>query len=55
MSAFERQRELASLEKSETKDFLACLTVAEREQLEEYWPLWARREQMPPPGRGGSG
>ncbi|KLI65257.1 ATP-binding protein [Aurantiacibacter marinus] len=31
-------------------DFLGELSGAERERLQAYWPLWARREQMPPPG-----
>lgn len=50
MGEIERQRALVAAEPPERTDFLAELKDDERDLLESYWPLWARREQMPPPG-----
>lgn len=50
MSGTENQRVLTALDDPERYDFLAELAGDERDLLENYWPLWARREQLPPAG-----
>ncbi len=50
MSGTENQRALTALDDPERYDFLAELSGDERDLLENYWPLWARREQLPPSG-----
>ncbi|WP_120076403.1 DNA-packaging protein [Aurantiacibacter odishensis] len=48
MEEIERGKALAKAEDPERYDFLDELNAAERDLLEYHWPLWARREQMPP-------
>lgn len=48
MEEIERGKALAKAEDPERYDFLDELDAAERDLLEYHWPLWARREQMPP-------
>ena len=48
MEEIERGKALAKAEDAERYDFLDELNAAERDMLEYHWPLWARREQMPP-------
>ncbi|WP_434781439.1 terminase large subunit domain-containing protein [Aurantiacibacter hainanensis] len=48
MSDIERQHALVTAEHPERQHFLDELNEGERDLLESYWPLWARREQMPP-------
>jgi phage terminase large subunit-like protein len=45
-----RQEWLVGLEQPRRKTFLSCLGTPEREMLERHWRLWARPEQLPPPG-----
>ncbi|WP_422723192.1 DUF2793 domain-containing protein [Erythrobacter alti] len=48
MTAIERGAALATLNTDKRRAFLAELTDEENDLLENYWPLWARAEQMPP-------
>ena len=48
MEEIERGQALAKADDPERYDFLDELNAAERDLLEYHWPLWARREQMPP-------
>lgn len=41
---------LAEMPSAERQAVLACLSVAELATLENYWPIWARPDQLPPPG-----
>ena len=48
MNDFGEQQFIASLNASESVDFFASLSHAERLRLENYWPLWARDAQIAP-------
>lgn len=50
MKARKHGKALASLEDHERNRFWGELEEHEQMTLEAYWPLWARREQMPPKG-----
>lgn len=50
MSRSERLAWLMSVPASERKAALAALTTAEQEEFATHWRLWARLEQLPPPG-----
>ena len=41
---------LLSLETGERRALLEALSAVEREELATHWRLWARPEQLPPPG-----
>jgi phage terminase large subunit-like protein len=41
---------LAELPESERLALLSGLTKAQLEELQYYWPFWARDDQLPPPG-----
>lgn len=44
-------QKLATLSAEQKLQLLADLSEEERESLEEYWPFWAREEQLPPEGQ----
>ena len=50
MPQVNRLRLLLSLDDDDRKDFLGCLSPSEAEELRFHWRLWARAEQLPPPG-----
>ena len=50
MRAIENGRALVRTASGERYDFMAELPDEERDQLEGFWPLWARPEQLPPEG-----
>ncbi len=50
MEEIERQKALVCADEPERHHFLDELSNDERDLLESYWPLWARREQLPPAG-----
>ena len=43
-------RWLCRLPPAERRAFLAALSADERDMLRWHWRIWARREQLPPPG-----
>lgn len=43
-------RELRSLPDADRAALLAALSAPERDELRWHWDVWARREQLPPPG-----
>lgn len=43
-------QKIASLTQEQKLALLAALSDEERESLEDYWPFWARQEQLPPEG-----
>lgn len=45
-----RLAELLALEEDERQKELAELSDLEREEFKYHWRLWARRDQLPPPG-----
>ncbi|MXP15029.1 ATP-binding protein [Altererythrobacter confluentis] len=50
MPQVNRLRLLLSLDDDDRKAFLGCLSPSEAEELRFHWRLWARAEQLPPPG-----
>lgn len=50
MTQIDRLRLLISLENEERHAFLAALSESEKAELRFHWKLWARAEQLPPPG-----
>lgn len=50
MKHTDRLRLLLSLEDEERHIFLTALSQSERDELRFHWSIWARSEQLPPPG-----
>lgn len=50
MTKIDRLRLLLSLEDEERLIFLEALSPGERDELRFHWSIWARSEQLPPPG-----
>ncbi len=50
MMQSDRLRQLLSFEDAERRIFLGNLSSGERDELRFHWKLWARSEQLPPPG-----